>query len=408
VDLPWAEPLGSWSSADASVVDVPLGAGRHLVRVVRAGGRLWALEELPRWVAEREHAALVVLEHRGVPAVRAAGLVTHEADGSAVPITEYLRDAVLWRSLLADLSASREHRARPYDAVAVFMVDLHRSGVFWGDCSLSNLLFRRDGPAPSRPGDRGGRPRGRAARPACREGRPGRPRRAWRGGAQHPAAVRGVVADRARSADAAVRGGMDAVSEVARLDDLGCSIDEVRLASEGSGVGEVRLHTVVAHRRHHADELQRLTGLRVGEGQAAVLLGDLRSHGRAAPSLARARGRRLLARAVVTSAPRLPCRSWSRDASQRSLRRSSTTSASRRCGGTLLRPRSTVALPDGALDRHLLTSASSPEPGERRRRQAFSMVDDLDLDLDLDGGGSTAMVVRGTLVSRPRRPRASA
>jgi hypothetical protein len=32
---------------------------------------------------------------------------------------------------------------------------------------------------------------------------------------------------------------MDAVSEVARLDDLGCSIDEVRLASEGSGVGEV-------------------------------------------------------------------------------------------------------------------------------------------------------------------------
>jgi hypothetical protein len=29
--------------------------------------------------------------------------------------------------------------------VAVFLVDLHRRGVFWGDCSLANLLFRRDG-----------------------------------------------------------------------------------------------------------------------------------------------------------------------------------------------------------------------------------------------------------------------
>src|SRR5262249_44300983 len=29
--------------------------------------------------------------------------------------------------------------------MAWLLVDLHRSGVFWGDCSLANTLFRRDG-----------------------------------------------------------------------------------------------------------------------------------------------------------------------------------------------------------------------------------------------------------------------
>ena len=77
---------------------------------------------------------------------------------------------------------------------------------------------------------------------------------------------------------------LDAASEVARLNDLGYSIEELRLASIGSGRGEVRLHTVVAARRHRADELKRLTGLQVGEGQARVLLDDLRSHGCVGPS----------------------------------------------------------------------------------------------------------------------------
>ena len=29
--------------------------------------------------------------------------------------------------------------------MAWLLVDLHRAGVFWGDCSLANTLFRRDG-----------------------------------------------------------------------------------------------------------------------------------------------------------------------------------------------------------------------------------------------------------------------
>ena len=37
------------------------------------------------------------------------------------------------------------YRDRLLDAMAFLLVDLHRRGVFWGDCSLANTLFRRDG-----------------------------------------------------------------------------------------------------------------------------------------------------------------------------------------------------------------------------------------------------------------------
>ena len=38
-----------------------------------------------------------------------------------------------------------KHRSRLYDAMASLLVELHRHGVFWGDCSLANTLFSRDG-----------------------------------------------------------------------------------------------------------------------------------------------------------------------------------------------------------------------------------------------------------------------
>ena len=37
------------------------------------------------------------------------------------------------------------YRGRLLDAMAFLLVDLHRNGVYWGDCSLANTLFRRDG-----------------------------------------------------------------------------------------------------------------------------------------------------------------------------------------------------------------------------------------------------------------------
>ena len=42
-------------------------------------------------------------------------------------------------------SGSDAYRDRLLDAMASLLVDLHRGGVYWGDCSLANTLFRRDG-----------------------------------------------------------------------------------------------------------------------------------------------------------------------------------------------------------------------------------------------------------------------
>src|SRR3712207_4682395 len=74
VALPWPDGLAAWSPADIPFRDIPVGPSRHLVRFVHVGGRLWALKELPGWAAEREYTALLELERRALPAVRAAGL----------------------------------------------------------------------------------------------------------------------------------------------------------------------------------------------------------------------------------------------------------------------------------------------------------------------------------------------
>ena len=61
-------------------------------------------------------------------------------------MTEYLRHSMQYRRLLMRFgSEPRGYRDRLLDAMALLLVDLHRGGVYWGDCSLANTLFRRDG-----------------------------------------------------------------------------------------------------------------------------------------------------------------------------------------------------------------------------------------------------------------------
>ena len=146
VDLPWLRPLGEWSPAEVDFRDVPVGPSRHLVRFVHAGRRLWALKELPAWVAEREYEALREMERRGLPAVRAAGLAIRPDADDAVLITEYLSGCWQYRRLLMRIPFDETaHRQRLFDAMAGLLVELHRHGVYWGDCSLANTLFKRDG-----------------------------------------------------------------------------------------------------------------------------------------------------------------------------------------------------------------------------------------------------------------------
>lgn len=146
LDLPWDAPLAEWDSA--RLVEMPLGIHRHVVRTVRYEDRLYHLKELPRRYALREWRFLRHLKEEGVPVVDVVGVVTlrDDPDGDrldACLITQHLEFSVPYRLLFL----RREHHALRdplIDAMAQLLVRLHLNGFFWGDCSLSNTLFRRD------------------------------------------------------------------------------------------------------------------------------------------------------------------------------------------------------------------------------------------------------------------------
>lgn len=142
LDLPWSEPLEDWQSP--RFVEVARGIGRHVVRFVDYDGALYALKELPPRLAQREYQLLRSLTESGLPAVEAVGVVNERgASSESVLLTRYLDYSLPYRLVL-----SRAVLPAPLDllldAFAGLLVRLHLAGFFWGDCTLSNTLFRRD------------------------------------------------------------------------------------------------------------------------------------------------------------------------------------------------------------------------------------------------------------------------
>lgn len=299
LDLPWELPLADWPD-ELAFRELPVGPSRHLVRFLVVDDALIALKEEPRLVAEREYAVLGHLERVGLPAVIPIGVAGQPETGNAILVTEYLAHSMQFRRLLARLPiGSGGYRERLLDAMAWLLVDLHRGGVFWGDCSLANTLFRRDGDRiqaflvdaetseihPSlTDGQRAydleilvenvgygladvarlqGRDDGLDDAIEAAESVRARYEAIWRELHLEPALPAG---DRH-----AIRG------QIRRLNDLGFAVDEVEVVP-GDGGSEVRLRLVTSNRDFHANELQRLTGIRALEGQARLLLNDLREY----------------------------------------------------------------------------------------------------------------------------------
>ncbi len=136
LDLPWDEPLATWSAS--WLVGLPRGISRHVVRFVRLDSGVFAVKEIGSWAGHREYDLLRSLERAGQPAVHAVGVV----DGRISTVGEPLETA-LDRALLSQ-TLRPETAGRLLDALAVLLVRLHLGGFYWGDCSLSNTLFRRD------------------------------------------------------------------------------------------------------------------------------------------------------------------------------------------------------------------------------------------------------------------------
>jgi hypothetical protein len=147
VRLPWSRPLEEWDD-DPRVVDLPRGLSRHVVRIVRVGDRLCAIKETERPVAEREYQLLRELRHRGLPAVKPRAVVYNRRsdDGTELPaalITRHLRYSMPYRMLFSH-GLHAESLPALVDALVVLLVRLHLAHFYWGDVSLSNVLFRRN------------------------------------------------------------------------------------------------------------------------------------------------------------------------------------------------------------------------------------------------------------------------
>ena len=147
LDLPWDRPLAAWAGACPRLVDMPRGLSRHDVLFVAYDDRVYALKELPPPIGEREYGVLRELEERGLPAVVAVGHVERPVaegvEGTSVLVTRFLEASLPYRALFMQPGLER-YRERLLDAIAGLLVRLHLAGFLWGDCSLSNTLFRRD------------------------------------------------------------------------------------------------------------------------------------------------------------------------------------------------------------------------------------------------------------------------
>ncbi|MET9020719.1 DUF4032 domain-containing protein [Actinopolymorpha sp. NPDC004070] len=144
--LPWNTPLAEWPQHH--LVALPRGISRHVVRFIRNRGQVYALKEAAERFVVRENRLLRDLERLDVPSVDSVGIVLDRVDAQGEPIDPILITRHLSFSLPYRAVFSRTLRpdtvVRLVDALAALLVRLHLAGFFWGDCSLSNTLFRRD------------------------------------------------------------------------------------------------------------------------------------------------------------------------------------------------------------------------------------------------------------------------
>jgi len=146
VTLPWSLPLEEWP-ADV-VVPLARGLSRHVVRIVRLGERIYAVKETQEPIAFREYRMLRDLQRLGLPSVVPQAVVTgRESEaGEELPaalLTEHLRFSLPYRSLF-EHGLTADQLPTIIDALVVLLVRLHLADFYWGDVSLSNVLFRRD------------------------------------------------------------------------------------------------------------------------------------------------------------------------------------------------------------------------------------------------------------------------
>jgi hypothetical protein len=296
--LPWSTPLEEWTEY---VVPLPRGLSRHVVRIVRLGENTYAVKETVEEIAFREYRLLRDLQRLGLPAVVPQGVVTGRVDehGEELPaalLTQHLQFSLPYRSLFAH-GVTADNLGSLVDALVVLLVRLHLADFYWGDVSLSNVLFRRSAG-------------GFAAYLVDAE--TGELKTSLSHHMREydlTVAVENVFAElldlqASDSLDHEVKAHeivdllaeryhalwdeLTAVEEfsttemwrierrIARLNELGFDVDELDIVTDWDGE-QVRIQPKVVELGHHRRELQALTGLDVEDAQAQRMLNDIAS-----------------------------------------------------------------------------------------------------------------------------------
>jgi len=149
-NLPWEKPLEEWPE-DPSLT-AQRGISRHIVRLVRSTpdpeSEIYAVKETVEEFAKREYEALRELGLRGAPSVSQIAIVNGRftPKGEELPcaiVTRFLPYSLPYRVVLSG-DVTQHEITNMANALAYLLVRLHLLGFWWGDCSLSNTLFRRD------------------------------------------------------------------------------------------------------------------------------------------------------------------------------------------------------------------------------------------------------------------------
>lgn len=297
LDLDWSTSITDWTTA--RVVDLPKGISRHEVRFVAYDQGIYAVKELPTGAARNDYAVLRALERVDAPAVIPVALIedrhadpSHEQ--SAALITKYVDYSFSYRELLEGQGFGRRRR-QMLGAFAGLLVDLHLSGCFWGDCSLSNVLYRYDAMAIEATMVDA---ETAAIRPALSDGQRHEDLLIMeaniQGGMCDIAASQGLSIDAADSslgpeisawytwlwdqATAVLEIRSDErfriADHVSHLNNLGFAVDELDLDTV-AGSDVVRVRPLVTARNLRRVRLRDMTGIGASEAQATEILADL-------------------------------------------------------------------------------------------------------------------------------------
>lgn len=302
LDLPWSEPLESWDLE--ALVRLSRGISRNVVRFVSYRDAVYAVKETMEDLAAKEFELLKELVDLGLPVVQPICLVTARESPTDPIVTEkgllvtrYLDRSLPLRSLITS-GATPEQASNLMDALAELLVRQHLAGFFWGDCSLSNTLFRLDA--------------GRFAAYLVDVETGELHQRLSSGQRQHDIMIATEnLAGELMDLDAGfgLAGQLDPVAlamslgeryeslweeltkdvivpadrqelvdaRVSQLNQLGFDVQEMQLETEEDGES-VRVKTWVVESGYHKRLVHSLTGLEVQENQARRLLNDMFSY----------------------------------------------------------------------------------------------------------------------------------